>query len=107
MELKEFVKKLIIDLDEAVSEANQTTKREIRFKGVQSTRTSLEFDVAVTVESSGEKKGGGQIKVWGLAEAGGTASSVSKNSTVSRVSFSIDIDSKTKTEREERPFLVG
>lgn len=53
MELKEFVKKVIMDLDEAVTEANAETKREVRFNGVKEHRTALEFDVAVTVESSG------------------------------------------------------
>lgn len=66
MELKEFVKKVIIDLDEAVSEANSETKREVRFKGVKEQRTALEFDVAITVESTDSGKAGGEIKVWGI-----------------------------------------
>ena len=32
MELKEFVKKVIIDLDTAITEANLETKRDIRFR---------------------------------------------------------------------------
>lgn len=101
MELKEFVKKVIIDLDQAISEANDETKREIRFKGVKEHRTALEFDVAITVESatSGEAKGG--IKVWGIAEAGVGGSAEYKDSTVSRVSFGIDISEDTKKEKAE------
>lgn len=102
MELKEFVKKVIIDLDEAVTEANNETKREIRFKGVKEQRTALEFDVAVTVESSSSGKGGGEIKVWGIGEAGGKISSEQKNSTVSRVSFGVDISGHTKKEKQEQ-----
>jgi ribosomal protein S18 acetylase RimI-like enzyme len=70
MELKEFVKKVIMDLDQAVSEANAETKREIRFKGVKEHRTALEFDVAVTVESTASGKAGGEIKVWGIGQVG-------------------------------------
>lgn len=101
MELKEFVKKVIIDLDEAVTEANNETKREIRFKGVKEHRTALEFNVAVTVESESSGKGGGEIKVWGIGQAGVGVSTEQKNSTVSRVSFGVDIAEYTKKERLE------
>lgn len=99
MELKEFVKKVILDLDQAISEANAETKREVRFKGVKEHRTALEFDVAITVESSDSAKGNGGIKVWGIVEAGATATSELKNSTVSRVSFGVDIGEYTKEEK--------
>jgi hypothetical protein len=99
MELKEFVKKVIIDLDEAVSEANDQASREVRFKGVKEHRTALEFDVAVTVESTGSSSGGGAIKVWGIAEAGAKGSTELKNSMVSRVSFGVDVSEKTKAEK--------
>jgi len=102
MELKEFVKKVIIDLDQAVSEANDETKREVRFKGVKEQRTALEFDVAVTVESTDAGKGGGGIKVWGIAEIGATASTELKNSSVSRVSFGVDISEFTREEEQEQ-----
>jgi hypothetical protein len=101
MELKEFVKKVIIDLDQAISEANSETKRTIRFKGVKEQRTALEFDVAVTVESHVSGKVAGGIKVWGIAEAGASGSTESKNSSVSRVSFGVDISEYTKQETLE------
>lgn len=107
MELKEFVKKVIIDLDQAVSEANVETKREIRFKGVKEHRTALEFDVAVTVESTASGGGGGGIKVWGIAEVGASGSTELKNSTVSRVSFGVDIDEHTKKENQERKAMIS
>ncbi|MFA6432710.1 MAG: trypco2 family protein [Candidatus Paceibacterota bacterium] len=99
MELKDFVKKVIIDLDQAVSEANKETGRDVRFKGVKEQRTALEFDVAVTVESTNSGKGGGEIKVWGIGQLGATGSAELKNSTVSRVSFGVDINEYTKAER--------
>ncbi len=106
MELKEFVKKVIIDLDEAISEANSETKREIRFKGVKETRTALEFDVAITVESTDQGKAGGEIKVWGIGQVGAGGTSELKNSTVSRVSFGVDISEKTKIEQENENMAI-
>ncbi len=100
MELKEFVKKVIMDLDAAVSEANKEAKREIRFRGVKEQRTALEFDVAVTVESNSSGKGGGEITVLGIGQLGGSTSAEQKNSTVSRVTFGVDISSTTKAEDE-------
>ncbi len=100
MELKDFVKKVILDLDRAVSEANNETDREIRFKGVKEQRTAVEFDVAVTVESKDSGNGGGEIKVWGIVQAGMTTSNELKNSTVSRVTFGVDISEYTKIEKQ-------
>lgn len=102
MELKEFVKKVIIDLDEAISEANDAAKREVRFRGVKGQRTSLEFDVAVTVESALGGSGGGGIKVWGIGQVDGKGNYEQINSTVSRVSFGVDISNFTKNEMEEK-----
>ena len=99
MELKDFIKNVLIDLDSAISEANLLSKHEIRLKGVKETRTAVEFDVAVTVESSDDASGRGGIKVWGIVETSADVSSQQKHSTVSRVSFGVDIDSYTRVER--------
>ncbi len=101
MELKDFVKKVILDLDQAISEANTEAKREIRFKGVKDKRTSLEFDVAVTVESGTSGKAGGEIKVWGIGQLGSGVESELKNSTVSRVTFGVDVGEFTKEETKK------
>ena len=106
MDLKEFVKRVIIDLDQAVSEANNETKREVRFKGVKEQRTAVEFDVAVTVESTGSGKTGGEIKVWGIGQLGATGTTESRNSTVSRVSFGVDIAEKTKAEQAAQNVMI-
>lgn len=107
MELKDFVKKVIVDLDQAVSEANIATNREVRFKGVKEQRTAVEFDIAVTVESSDSNGIGGGIKVWGIAEAGAKGVVESRNSSVSRVSFGIDIGEYTKEERAEHTRMIN
>ena len=101
MELKEFVKKVLIDLDQAVSEANAEADREIRFKGVKDQRTAVEFDVAVTVENKDSGAGGGEIKVWGIGQIGAKGSTEQTNSTVSHVSFGVDISERTKNEIAE------
>lgn len=99
MDLKEFVTKVIVDLDQAVSEADRQTNREIRFKGYKDNRTAVEFDVAVTVEATNSTTGGGGIKVWGMADVDGRMATENRNSTISRVSFAIAIDEKTKQEK--------
>lgn len=96
MKLKEFVKSVIIDLSQAVSEASKETEKKIVFKGVKGQRTAIEFDIAVTVESSKGGRGGGEIKVWGIAQVDGNISAELKNSTVSRVSFGVDISELNK-----------
>lgn len=107
MDLKEFVKKVITDLDRAVSEANNETQREIRFRGVKAQRTALEFDVAVTVESTDSREGGGEIRVLGIGQVGGTSVAEFKNSIVSRVSFGVDIDTHTRHERAEQDIAAS
>jgi hypothetical protein len=104
MELKDFVKKVILDLDSGVTEANALSGRNIRFSGVVGQKTALEFDVAVTVESETGSEGGAGIKVWGIG-LGGSKSEDVRNSTVSRVSFGIDISSATKQEIQEQNAL--
>jgi hypothetical protein len=99
MELKDFVKKVILDLDTAVSEVNEESAREVRLRGVKEHRTAVEFDVAITVESTNNGSAGGGIKVLGIIEANGSAETQLKNSTVSRVSFGIDISERTKLEK--------
>jgi hypothetical protein len=100
MELKEFVKDAILQLDSAIDEANNQTKREVRFKSSDNRRT-LEFDVAVTVEDKSSKGGKAGIKVLGLT-AGGGGGKESKNVYVSRVQFGVKISSTTKVEDQER-----
>ena len=59
MELKEFVKNILIEIDEAISEARKQTDRDISFSSGKDGKRTVEFDIAVTVESENEKGGGG------------------------------------------------
>ena len=98
MELKEFVKNVLIEIDEAISEARNRTNRDISFSSGKDGKRTVEFDIAVTVESENEKGGGGGIKIFS-ADVGGKVSAINKNSTVSRIYFGVDIDALTKEER--------
>ena len=58
----------------------------------------MEFDIAVSVEDTDAKSGKAGIKVLQFAEAGGDISKETKNSTVSRIKFGINVDTATKAE---------
>lgn len=105
MELKEFVKKVLIDLDQAVSEVNKETSRDIRFRGVSGKRNEIEFDIAVTVEDRGSKGAKAGIKVFNMIEAGVKNSKDQRNETVSRISFGLQIGAYTKDELKKKKLL--
>ena len=97
MDLKEFVKSVLIDLDKAVDEARQQTSRDISFTSNNNSRT-IEFDIAVTAEENQTAAGKAGVKVLKFIEAGGDLSKENKSSTVSRISFGLRINSFTKDE---------
>lgn len=97
MELKEFVKKVLTDLVDAVEESRESSSRDMRLTANANTRT-VEFDIAVSAEESTGGSGKAGIRVLQFVEAGGNITSESKNSTVSRVQFGVHIDTMTKDE---------
>jgi len=101
MDLKEFTKNVLIELDTAVSEARAETSRDITFTGSKENRT-VEFDIAVAVENSTGKSGAAGIKVLEFVKGDGKISLESKNSTVSRIKFGINFETLTKDEEDER-----
>jgi hypothetical protein len=101
MELEEFVKKVLIDLNSAVDEANDVTKRTVRFTENEKNLT-IEFDIAVSAESKNATTGKAGIKVWSIAEGGGSTGKESKNSIVSRVKFGLRVNPETREEEQAR-----
>ncbi len=99
MELKDFVKKVLVDLDAAVSEARSETQRDVSFSDGKDQRT-VEFDIAVSAEETDVKSGKAGVKVLPFVEGGGSISKENKNSTVSRVKFGVRIDSMTRAEEQ-------
>ena len=97
MDLKEFIKSVLLDIDKAVDEARAESKRDIQLS-VTNEQRSIEFDVAVSVEDTKTKTGKAGVRVLEFAEAGGTISAESKNSTVSRIKFGVHIGAMTKDE---------
>jgi len=100
MDLKEFIKSVLVDINAGVDEARVLTSREIMFTNSKDKRT-VEFDIAVTVEETDAKSGKAGVRVLQLVEGGGEISKSAKNSTISRISFGLNIDSWTKEEQEK------
>lgn len=101
MNLQEFVKNVLTEINAAVDAARQETSRDIKFADKENTRT-IEFDIAVSAEETDSKKGKAGIKVLQFAEAGGDITKENKNSTVSRVVFGLNITPLTKEERAQQ-----
>ena|GEM_PF-569983 len=99
MDLKDFVKKVLIEVNEAVDEAAAKTSREVHFTEGKNART-IEFDIAVSADNGTAGSGKAGVKVLNVIDAGGEIKKEVKNSTVSRVQFGLTIDYMTKTERE-------
>jgi len=100
MELKDFIKKVLTDLVDAVEETRSASVRDMRLSNNIENRT-VEFDIAVSVEDVNSKSGKAGIRVLQFAEAGGDISKETKNSTVSRVKFGVNVDGITKIENQE------
>jgi len=97
MELKDFVKKVVTDIDAAVTQAEKEMDRELRFNSGKDGQV-VKFDIAVSADSSTARSGKAGVKVLQFAEAGGNLETQQKNSTVSRVQFGLYIGYRTKAE---------
>ena len=97
MELKEFVKKVIADAVEAVDESSATASRDITLAHRPDRRT-IEFDVAVSAEETKNTDGKAGVKVLSFMEAGANVGNETKNATVSRITFGVDVSTSTKGE---------
>ncbi|MFA5157068.1 MAG: hypothetical protein WC532_06750 [Candidatus Omnitrophota bacterium] len=100
MELKDFVKKVLTDLVQAVEEARSDSVRDMKLYDKE--MKTVEFDIAVTVEDVDKKSGKAGIRVVQFAEAGGDIAKEIKNSTVSRIKFGIFVGTLTKAEVNEQ-----
>jgi hypothetical protein len=97
MELKEFIKKALSEIIEAVDEVSDSASREVYLQNTEGSR-SVEFDVAVTASEKGTNEGGAGIRVLHFVELGGSKSSEVTNTTVSRVRFGVTARSWKKGE---------
>lgn len=95
MNLKDFVKEVVVSIVRATEEISTELSREVRLH--RKDHENIQFDVAVTAEDNSSKGGGVQV----LKVFQGGLSNESKNSTTSRVSFSLLVNSQTKEEVAE------
>lgn len=105
MELKEFVKKVLVDLVDAVEEARAESIRDMKLCNNKNSSQTVEFDIAVTAEDNIAKSGQAGIKVFKFIEAGSDASKEVRNSSVSRISFGVNVESYRKD--EDRRTVIG
>lgn len=101
MNLQEFVKNVLVDIDRAVEEARKETRRDISFSKTDDRRT-VEFDIAVSAEETDAKSGKAGIRVLQFAEVGKDINKENKNSTVSRIQFGVHIETMTREEDAQR-----
>ena len=99
MELKEFIKKTLLDIVEAVNEVNEDSPYDVKLFGLDDKRT-VEFDVAVSAEKNGISAGTMGISVFSL-KAGGKIEKETKDSKVSRIIFSVTVDSLSKNKKKQ------
>ena len=98
MKLKDFVKQSLLDITEAVAEAQEETKLFIAIgvvEGeVQKAPQSVNFEVAVTVSGDAE----GVISVLGLGELKGAG----VRESISKLTFDIPVHLQFPTRRNKR-----
>lgn len=108
MDLKEFTKETLIEIVDAVNEANEVLASKNAFitRNVQKSTTganyvdidgdhthavNIDFDVAVTATEIDMNKGGGGIKVVQMFVAGAETSKSIENQSISRIKYSIPL----------------
>lgn len=94
MDLKSFVKQALTNVIDAVDEAEDESGREIRFTSKDG--QNIHFDIAVTAEDSKNAGAGVALQV-----VKGGINSETKNSTTSRLSFSLFIASQDREEQSK------
>jgi hypothetical protein len=106
MNLNEFVKEVLVEVISGIRNAQQVEggafivpcndggheyANHPRFSSSSRIKSTIvDFDIALTVEDSKKAEGGGGLKVWGIG-ASLTGEQSSKDTTVSRIQFSIPI----------------
>ena len=91
MELKDFVSKTVIDLEEALKGIQDKTGKNCNMKAIQQ-QTSvhpIEFDLLISSEEWKTWDGGAKINVLGFASIWGSLEENAKVSNSNRVKFSV------------------
>jgi hypothetical protein len=96
MELENFIETVVTEVVSATEKCSIKLKREINIT-TSKDNSSIDFDIAV----SAENKSGGQAGIKVLGIIAGNVDDELKNSSVSRIKFSIYIDDLIKEERNK------
>jgi len=92
MELKEFIKKSLVEIRTGIYEANEelivNLDKEYRPFSIGDMRNKIDFDVAITVENNESAKVEGGPKV-AIAKLGSDVESSVKTNNLSRIKFSV------------------
>lgn len=88
MELKEFVKESLVQIDQGILEADKEIDRGIFYSGTSDNR-SFEFDIAVMTKLEKGRNAKGEIKVVGIGDFGGKFINTTTNTSVSRIKFGV------------------
>jgi len=88
----------LLDITGAISESTSEAPYSMRLQSAGDKRT-IEFDIAVSAEEKNSKSGGAGIKVLQFLEAGGKLDNETKNSTVSRIKFGINVNLLNKEDQ--------
>jgi len=99
MNLKNFIEEVTSSILDATEHLSIKHDRDIKLH--HQDNKYIDFDVAVTVEDAENKSTGGGIKIWKYVEAKGDLSSESKNSTTTRIRFSLFVNSQKREEQEK------
>ncbi len=90
MELKEFVKETIIQITDGIREGQQYITENQFGEGVRDDKAKeINFDIAVSTDTSDTVGGGGKISVASFFNAGANAEQVNKSSNLSRIQFKL------------------
>lgn len=99
MELQAFIKTTLLEIMGGIRDAQKEWSETTDNNGVinpawdkasEDHTKTVNFDVAVTAETSAQTDAGAGIKVWGVG-LGGSVSDTDRNSSVSRIQFEVPI----------------
>ena len=97
MNLQEFTSEAISSIVQAIKIADRGSDREIKLTKLETSRT-IEFDIAVSATEKSADGIHGGIRVLSLIDAGGKTNREITNSTISRISFGVNVNRLTKEE---------
>jgi hypothetical protein len=100
MDLKNFIKQVGSSIVEATTELSNELNREITLK--HKDNENIEFDVAVTIENHEANAANGSINILKTVTGQADIKNEYKNSTVSRIRFSLFVNPLTTKEENER-----